>query len=227
MLGRIRRRLAGRRDRLPLDLNRRTPVSREFGFDRGKPVDRRYIERFLEEHSQDVRGRVLEVAEDTYTKWYGGDRVTRSDVLYASEGNPAATVVGDLTTGDGIPADAYDCFILTQTLHLIYDVPAALRGTRAALKEGGVLLATLPGISQVSREDRRDWGEYWRFTSDSVPRLFAEAYGEGNFVVRTHGNVLTASAFLYGLAAEELSSGDFAYDDPDFEMLMTVRAVKR
>ena len=102
-----------------------------------------------------------------------------------------------------------------------------MRGTRDALKDGGVLLATLPGISQVSREDRRDWGDYWRFTSDSVPRLFAEAYGEGNFEVRTHGNVLTASAFLYGLAAEELSDADFEFDDPDFEMLMTVRAVKR
>jgi hypothetical protein len=227
MLGRIRRRLAARPERLPLDLNRRTPVSREFGYERGRPVDRSYIERFLKEHSQDVRGRVLEVAEDTYTQWYGGDRVTHSDVLYAAAGNPAATVVGDLTTGEGIPAGAYDCFILTQTLHIIYDVPAALRGTRAALADRGVLLATLPGISQISRADRRDWGDYWRFTSDSVRRLFAEAYGEGNFEVRAHGNVLTASAFLYGLAMEDLSDADFAYDDPDFEMLMTVRAVKR
>ena len=39
--------------------------------------------------------------------------------------------------------------------------------------------------------------------------------------------MLTASAFLYGLAAEELSDADFEFDDPDFEMLMTVRAVKR
>jgi hypothetical protein len=51
---------------------------------------------------------VLEVAQPTYTQWYGGDDVTHSDVLYAAPGNPAATVVGDLTTGDGLPRDAYD-----------------------------------------------------------------------------------------------------------------------
>ena len=144
------------------------PVSRTFGFERGKPVDRWYIERFLAEHSADVRGRVLEVAESTYTGWYGGDDVTRSDVLYAAEGNPDATVVGDLTTGAGIPEAAYDCFICTQTLQFIYDVRAAVAGTRALLAPGGVLLATVPGISQISREDMRDWGDWWRFTAKSA-----------------------------------------------------------
>ena len=227
VLGRIRRALARRPEPRRLGLTQREPVSRVFGFDRGKPIDRWYIERFLAEHADDVHGRVLEVAESTYTEWYGGDRVTHSDVLYAVPGNPVATVVGDLTTGEGIPQGVYDCIVLTQTLPFIYDVAAAIRGTRAALADGGVLLATVPGISQISREDRRDWGEYWRFTTDSVSRLFAEVYGEGNFEVRAHGNVLAASAFLYGLAAEELDEADLAFDDPDYEMLITVRAVKR
>jgi hypothetical protein len=225
--GRILRRLQTRRTRPPVALERRDPVSRVFGFDRGKPIDRWYIERFLAEHSGDVRGRVLEVAEDTYTQWYGGDRVTQSDVLYAAAGNPAATIVGDLTTGEGIPAGAFDCFILTQTLSVIFDLAAAVRGTREALADGGVLLATVPGISQISREDRRDWGEYWRFTTDSVSRLLSDVYGEGNVEVRAHGNVLAASAFLYGLAAEELSEQDLTHEDPDFEMLITARAVRR
>jgi hypothetical protein len=147
-------------------------------------------------------------------------------VLYASEGNPAATVVGNLVTGDGIPHGAYDCIILTQTLPFIYDVEAAVRGTREALAPGGVLLATVPGISQISREDRRDWGDYWRFTTDSVRHVFGRVYG-ADFEVRAHGNVLAASAFLYGLAAEELSESDLAYDDPDYEMLITARAVRR
>jgi hypothetical protein len=169
VLGRIRSALARPSAPRRLGLTQREPASRTFGFDRGKPIDRWYIERFLREHSADVRGRVLEVAEDTYTTWYGGGDVTHSDVLYASEGNPVATIVGDLTTGGGIPAGAYDCIVLTQTLPFIFDVAAAVRGTREALAEGGVLLATVPGISQISREDRRDWGDWWRFTTDSVP----------------------------------------------------------
>ena len=116
------------------------PVSRTFGFERGKPVDRWYIERFLAEHAADVRGRVLEVAESTYTGWYGGDEVTASDVLFAAEGNPDATVIGDLTTGAGIAEAAYDCFICTQTLQVIYDIRAAVAGTRRLLAPGGALL---------------------------------------------------------------------------------------
>jgi hypothetical protein len=222
---RWRRREASERERL--GLTRLEPVSRVFGFDRGKPVDRWYIERFLAAHAADVRGRVLEVAESTYTQWYGGDDVTQSDVLYAAPGNPAATVVGDLSTGDGLPRDAYDCFVMTQTLQVIYDVAAAVRGTREVLAADGVLLATVPGISQISREDRRDWGDWWRFTSDSARRLFADAYGPENVEVQAHGNVLSAACFLYGLAAEELSEDELTHRDPDFELLMTIRAVKR
>jgi hypothetical protein len=202
------------------------PVSRTFGFERGKPVDRWYIERFLAEHAADVRGRVLEVAESTYTGWYGGDDVTTSDVLFAAEGNPEATVVGDLTTGAGIPEAAYDCFICTQTLQVIYDVRAAIAGTRRLLAPGGVLLATLPGISQISREDNRDWGDWWRFTARSAHRLFAEVYGEEHVSVHQHGNVHAAAAFLYGLAAEDVDDEALAAVDPDFHLLMTVRAVR-
>jgi hypothetical protein len=220
-----RRREVSERERL--GLTRLEPVSRVFGFDRGKPVDRWYIERFLATHAADVRGRVLEVAESTYTQWYGGDDVTQSDVLYAAPGNPAATVVGDLSTGDGLPRDVYDCFVMTQTLQVIYDVAAAVRGTREVLAPDGVLLATVPGISQISREDRRDWGDWWRFTSDSARRLFGDTYGPENVEVQAHGNVLSAACFLYGLAAEELSDDELTHHDPDFELLMTIRAVKR
>jgi hypothetical protein len=202
------------------------PVSRTFGFERGKPVDRWYIERFLAEHAADVRGRVLEVAESTYTGWYGGDDVTASDVLYAAECNPDATIVGDLTTGAGIPEAAYDCFICTQTLQVIYDIRAAVAGTRRLLAPGGVLLATLPGISQISREDNRDWGDWWRFTARSAQRLFSDVYGEEHVQVRQHGNVHAAAAFLYGLAAEDLAASALESTDPDFHLVMTVRAVR-
>jgi SAM-dependent methyltransferase len=148
-------------------------------------------------------------------------------VLYAAPGNPHATVVGDLVTGAGLPRDAFDCFVMTQTLQVIWDVAAAVRGTRDLLAPDGVLLATVPGISQISREDRRDWGDWWRFTSDSLRRLFAEAYGPENIEVQAHGNVLSSACFLYGFAAEELTEAELAHNDPDFELLMTVRAVKR
>jgi SAM-dependent methyltransferase len=200
------------------------PVSREFGFERGKPVDRWYIERFLNEHRADIRGAVLEVAESTYTQWYGDGQVTQSDVLHR-QGNDESTIVGDLTTGEGLPRQAYDCFICTQTLPFIYDVHAAVQGMANVLKPGGIVLATVPGMSQVSRDDKRDWGDWWRFTSQGTQRLFEEAFDEVE--VQAHGNVLSAAAFLYAYAAEELTEAELAHRDPDYELLITVRATSR
>jgi SAM-dependent methyltransferase len=216
-------RLRGRR-RSGHELPGLRPVSREFGFDRGKPVDRWYIERFLNEHRADVRGAVLEVAEDTYTTWYGDGEVTRSDVLHRT-GTAASTVVGDLTTGEGLPTATYDCFICTQTLPFIYDVHAAVQGMSRVLKPDGVLLATVPGMSQVSREDRRDWGDWWRFTSHGTRRLFEEAFD--SVEVQAHGNVLSAAAFLYAYAAKDLTESELAHHDPDYELLITARATSR
>jgi hypothetical protein len=199
------------------------PVSTQFGLDRGRPVDRFYIERFLEQNRELIRGRVLEVQERTYTDWFGTG-VEQSDVLHAAPDNAEATVVGDLTTGKGIPQSAYDCIILTQTLPFIYDVRAAIHGTRTALRPGGTILATVPGISQISREDMRDWGDWWRFTSASAKRLFEEEYGPDNVETEVHGNLVAACALLYGLAQEELTREELERRQEDYEVIVTVKA---
>jgi SAM-dependent methyltransferase len=207
------------------NLHRVTPVSRLFGYDRGQPVDRYYIEGFLARHAGDIRGRVLEIGDDAYTRRFGGDRVTKRDVLQVEEGHPGATVIADLTRADHIANDSFDCIILTQTLHLIYDVRAALATVHRILKPGGVLLATFPGISQ---KDRYEWGKswYWGFTALSARRLFEEAFQAENLYIETHGNVLAAMAFLQGLALEELRKEELDYNDPDYEVTIAVRAKK-
>ncbi len=207
------------------DLRRLTPISRVFGFDRGKPVDRYYIENFLARNSSDIRGRVMEVGDDSYTRRFGGDRVERRDVLHISEGHPQATIVADLASADHIPSDSFDCLILTQTLHLIYDARAAIATAHRILKPGGVLLATVPGISQI---DHYDWGSawHWSFTALSAERMFGEAFQAGNFKVETYGNVLAAISFLHGLAFEELRAEELDYNDPDYQVTIAVRAVK-
>lgn len=131
------------------DLRRLEPISREYGYDRGRPIDRYYIERFLEREASCVHGRVLEIGERTYTETFGRG-VTHSDVLHISAECTEATFVDDLTEGKTLPSEAFDCVILTQTLHLIFDMQAALRTIARILKPGGVLLATVPGITQIS-----------------------------------------------------------------------------
>ena len=203
-------------------LRRLEPMSREFGFDRGLPVDRYYIEAFLARHGAEVRGRVLEVGDDTYTRRFGGDRVTKRDVLHVDPAHPGATIIADLAVGEGIPSAAFDCVILTQTLHLLYDVPAALATLRRILRPGGTLLATFPGLSQLSCDVWRDtW--YWGFTTLAARRLFAQAFPDAEIAIESHGNVLASIAFLHGIATEELERFELDHRDPAYELLLTAR----
>ncbi len=112
-------------------------MHRRYGLRVGQPVDRFYIERFLARHADDVRGRVLEVLDDTYTRRFGGDAVVQADVLDLDPGNTATTIRADLQTGDGVPREAFDCIVLTQTISITYDVAGALDTACAALAPGG------------------------------------------------------------------------------------------
>src|SRR5882724_4145890 len=116
------------------------PVSRVFGFDRGTPIDRYYIDAFLKSNENLIRGRVLEVGDASYTRQFGGNRVNQSDVLHPTTGNSKATLVGNLATGHGIPEAAFDCIVLTQVLPFIFDVAGAIATCHRALVPGGMVL---------------------------------------------------------------------------------------
>lgn len=222
------RRLRGRRPPPPVgsvrfgDFNRVKPISHEFGYDRGAPIDRYYIETFLQRHGADIQGRALEVGDDSYCRRFGGSRVTQQDVLHVTPG-AAATITGDLSQPGLLPEAVFDCMVVTQTLHFIYDLRGAVAEIHRGLKPGGVLLLTVPGISQI---DRGEWGGswFWSLTRQSALRLFGEIFGAENVEVETHGNVFAATAFLHGLALEEVDRSMLDAADPSYPVIVTVRA---
>jgi peptidoglycan/xylan/chitin deacetylase (PgdA/CDA1 family)/SAM-dependent methyltransferase len=207
------------------DFRRTDPVSREWGYDRGVPIDRRYIDDFLCAHSSDVRGVVLEVQEDDFTIAYGGRRVTHHDILDIDRSNARATVLADLRRAPEIESAAYDCIILTQTLHVIDDLSTALRECHRILKPGGVLLATFPAASRVCLEYGED-GDCWRMTPAGARALVRSSFVPAVASFEAFGNVLTNTAFLHGLGAAELTDGEFDTHDPYFPALTGVRAKK-
>ncbi len=216
------------------DLRRVEPIGRHFGLDRpvsgderGLPVDRHYIERFLEVSAADIRGRVLEIGDDAYTRRFGGQKVVQRDVLNITADNPAATIVADLAAAPQIADASFDCVILTQTLHLIYDARSAVRTLHRILRPEGVLLMTVPGITLVPTTSV--WGHtwYWAFTELAVRRMLAEFFDPSRVEVGSGGNVLTATAFLHGLAAQELTPDELAAADPEYPVILTARAWKK
>ncbi len=206
------------------ELRRLEPVSATWGIDRGLPVDRYYIARFIERRRGDIRGHVLEVKDATYTQAYGSG-VDVLDIVDIAAENPSATVVADLAQEGSLPSGRYDCFVLTQTIHIIYDVREVLRNASRALKPGGVLLATLPCVSRLDYESGLE-GDFWRFTPASARRLFEDVFGTGQVEVEAHGNVLACCGFLLGLAAEEFRREELDHSDPYFPLLLCIRAVK-
>lgn len=201
------------------------PISRVFGLDRGTPIDRYYIEKFLAQNAAYIKGNVLEIAESTYSLKFA-KTVTKFEVLHFTEGNANATIVGDLTQPHTLPENRIDCFICTQTFNFIYDFRAAIRGAHHVLKPGGVLLATVGGLSQISRYDMERWGDFWRFTTKSMTAAFGEVFGDVNVVVEQHGNILAAVSLLHGISVEELTPAELDVKDPDYQVTITICATK-
>lgn len=200
------------------------PLSPIYGIERGAPIDRYYIERFLAENAADIRGTCLEIKDNTYTVRFGGSMVSRSDILDIEKSNTRATIYGDLRNLTGVTTATYDCVILTQVLQFIDDYESAVRECHRILKPGGVLLASVPSLSRVDCVAGVQ-GDFWRFTAASAKYVFKKYFAR-SIHVASHGNVAVGVGFWTGAAQEDLSKNKLNVRDENFPCVITVRAVK-
>ena len=218
-LSRARARLEMKRGRI----GRATPLSREFGYDRGQPIDRHYIEGFLAANSAHIRGNVLEIGDATYSQRFGGDRITRQDILHVHAGNPIATIVGDLSDPTVLPSSRFDYIILTQTLHLIFDMPRAIAQIHRSLRPGGVALITVPGITPIDTDEwRESW--YWSLTGRALQQLLSGPFDAGKVHLAEFGNLFAATAFLHGAAVEDVDPAKLDRFDSTYPVTVAARA---
>ena len=207
------------------DLRRLTPIGPMYGWERGDPVDRYYIEKFLDGHRELIRGQVLEISEDTYSRKFGGEKVQKIDVLHLNDPTPPVTILADLSDAPHIPSETFDCIIITQTLMVIYDFAKVVETLHRILKPGGTVLATTAGLTQIADPEwRTTW--YWGFTEASATRMFEDVFGKGQIEVASYGNVLSTIAFLHGISKDELRPAELDHKDPEYQMLVAVAARK-
>lgn len=129
-------------------------------------------------------------------------------------------IQGNLETGEGIQENMFDCLICTQTIQMIYDIHSVVRNIKKLLRPGGAALITASGISQISRNDYDNWGEFWRFTKMSMQKLLEDVFPHDNTEISTFGNVKTAIGFLYGLCQNDLKKSDFEYNDEQYPLIV-------
>ena len=207
------------------DLRRTTPLS-TWGHSRGGSIPRVYISEFIEEHAADIRGRALEIASDRYIAEYGR-AVTRTDILDLNPENPDATFVANFGDAPDVPDNTFDCVVITQVLSWIYDPWAGFRTAHRILAPGGVMLATTPGTHRIAPIEKEFLGQWFHYTSMSAKRAAENVFGVGYVDVQAYGNVLTAAGTLFGLGLNDLTAGEIAVHDPDFEVVIGIRAVKQ
>jgi SAM-dependent methyltransferase len=202
------------------NLRRVRPFSASYGFDRGTPIDRYYLDTFLRGNQTLITGRVLEVQMPSYTKRFGHGIQESHSVDIDPKFN--ATFTCDLADAPRIPSDYYDCFLLPNTLQHVEALRPALQTMLRVTKPGGTLLASAAGFLPLIE----DGGDFWRLSAQGWRRLLADSWPGCDIAVESHGNCLVALAAMHGLALEELSDGELDVQDPRYPVLVTIRCRK-
>lgn len=202
------------------------PLSRRFGLEYGKAIDRFYIEKFLADNKSNIKGIAMEIAEDRYTKMFG-ENVVETMILHVNGWGGMNVIKGNLATGEGLVENSVDCLICTQTLQFIYDIHSVVKNIYKVLKPGGTAMITVPLLSQLSLYDYQNWGCYWRFTDQSMKKILLESFDEREIKVYTYGNMKAAMAFLYGICQEEMRQSDLEYYDEQFPLIIGATCRKK
>lgn len=171
-------------------------------------VARAYINQFLTEQAELVRGRCVEFAPPVYQPRFDSKpEVTRYDCWNIDESN-GATIVGDLQAAPHVPDESFDTILCTHVLCNVSRPWLAVDEMHRMLSPGGVVLCTVPSVLQRYAPDPAD---YWRFTKDALTLLFERF---SSVEVYSYGNSATVAASPQYLMAYHFLPSVLRHNDP-------------
>jgi hypothetical protein len=203
------------------NLRRLRPFSDHFGFERGTPVDRFYLHRFLASNADKIRGAVLEIQRSDYTSKYGVSITESHSLDISPQFEP--TYLCDLADAHVVTSDRYDCFLLPNTLNVLRDISSCLREMVRVVRPGGSVLAAAACLGPFMTEAP----DYWRMGVAGWSELATQCWNGHDWVVEGHGNLIAASAAMMGLAHEELNTRELEFQDDRYPILVTLSCTKR
>ena len=194
------------------------PFSRKFGLERGSPVGRYYVERFLRKNAEFVTGPCLEFGDARYRALFpGAGEYHVIDVVR----RPAVDFVADIHDPVGVPRDYFKSIICTQVLEHLAHPEKAAAAIFDLLAPGGVLLLTVPFINPV----HYDPADFRRYTPEGVTLLLLDA-GFDVEQVDFGGNSLVGTGSLLGMVQEDFSTSELELKDPVYPYNVLARARK-
>ena len=201
------------------DFGRLWPFSQRFGFDRGAPVDRYYLQQFVRSIRPIVRGRCLEIGGSLKNNWFYRFDVDEFRTLELEQSKRADDLVGDAADPGVLDPASWDSILAFHVLEHCPNPFAVVSNMCAWLKAGGHACIVVPCAQRVHNHP----GDYWRFMPDGLRVLFRD-FSEVD--VSTYGNPLTVVSNYVGLSHTELVAEDMDAVHPDYPVLACVVARK-
>ena len=120
-----------------------------------------------------------------------------------------------------LPAERFDCVILTQVLQFLAP-EQALRNVWASIAPGGTLLITVPTLGRLDPHHQET--HFWRWTPGGLAGLLGRVGIPAR--VAGHGNVLACVATLWGPSVQDLSAEELDVNDSCFPLVACAHADK-
>lgn len=199
------------------DFKRFWPFSHQFGFDRGGPVDRYYLKKFVQAIHPKVRGRCLEIGGslgNNRSYQFAVDEFRTLDLPAVGD-----DLVGDAADPQLFDQGSWDSIVAFHVLEHCPDPFAVVSNLHRWLTPHGHAFVVVPCAQRVHNFP----GDYWRFMPDGLRVLF-KSFSE--VIVSAYGNPLTLVSNYLGLSHKELVAEDMDFVHPDYPVLGCVVARK-
>jgi SAM-dependent methyltransferase len=201
------------------DLRRLVPLCPRFGFSRGTPIDRYYLDRFVERIRPEVTGDVVELGgRDSNRESYGLIGATRYRGL-DQRARSSVSLAGDAHDSSILPERSLDAVLAFNVLEHCHSPWLVAENMGRWLRPGGKAFCMVPSAQRLHRMAE----DYWRPLPAALPLLFT---GFSATRLEVFGNPLTTLAALLGIAVEELSQRELDATHPDYPVASCIVATR-
>lgn len=201
------------------DLRRGKPFCNEFGFERGTPIDRYYLDKFISSIRHLVKGKVVEIGGALSNReQYGFENTSTYDAVDLLS-SPFVNICGDIHESNLLKPDYYDTILLFNVLEHCHTPQKVVDNIHNWLASSGYCLAIVPNAQRIHNNP----GDYWRILPDGMKTLFQ------NFAkvqVTTYGSPTSLIASYMGIAAQELTHDELTEINPLYPVTTCLVAQK-
>ena len=194
--------------------------SEKFGFDRGTPIDRYYINTFLENLKlENSFNRSLEFGEIHYSdRFKVKEKYFLSHPAYETRAISSKQISFDLNSAHNYDGIKFDLILSTNVINFTKNPFVSIKHHMDMLNSGGTLVLTASASMPISKFDAERWGDYWRIAPDGLNQLLRTLNCE--YDIHSFGSFVTSIAFLCGLSAEEVDPLDLNENDDRYPIIV-------